>query len=76
MRAERIALAVIAIAGSNVQAVRRENRHGQHGCQRFDHYTQSKALSANSYVYSAADWGLSSAAGCITRRSMSFGLCP
>jgi hypothetical protein len=60
MRAGRVALAVIAIAVSSSgpsEARGYAHRHGHYGCHLYDDYTRSNALSVNSYIYPAANWG-------------------
>ena len=60
MRAGRVALAVIAIAALTSgpsEARAYAHRHGHYGCHLYDDYTHSSALSADSYIYPAANWG-------------------
>ena len=60
MRAGRVALAVIAIAALTSgpsEARAYAHRHGHYGCHLYDDYTHSNALSADSYIYPAANWG-------------------
>jgi hypothetical protein len=60
MRAGRIALAVLAIAASAsgpLEARTYAHRHGHYGCHLYDDYTRSNALSSNSFIYPAANWG-------------------
>jgi hypothetical protein len=60
MKAVQIALAVIAIAAlapKPSEARAYAHRHGHHGCPLDDDYMHSNALSANSYIYPAANWG-------------------
>jgi hypothetical protein len=60
MKAGQIALAVIAVAALTPkpsEARTYAHRHGHYGCYLYDDYTHSNALSANSYIYPAANWG-------------------
>jgi hypothetical protein len=59
MKAGRVALAVIAIAAvtTGQAEARIHHRHGHYGCQLYDDYTRSNALSGLSYIYPAANWG-------------------
>jgi hypothetical protein len=62
MRAGRVALAVIAIAIAALTSGPSEarvyaHRHSHYGCHLYDDYTHSNALSVNSYIYPAANWG-------------------
>jgi hypothetical protein len=60
MKAGQIALAVIAVAAlapKPSEARTYAHRHGHYGCYLYDDYAHSSALSANSYIYPAANWG-------------------
>jgi hypothetical protein len=60
MRAGRVALAAIAIAiltSGPSEARSYVHRHSHYGCHLYDDYTRSNALSVNSYIYPAANWG-------------------
>jgi hypothetical protein len=60
MRAGHVALAIIAIVVSTSgpsEARRYAHRHSLYGCHQYDDYTHSNALSVNSYIYPAANWG-------------------
>jgi hypothetical protein len=59
MQAGPVALAVIAIVAvtSGQAEARSHHRHSYYACHSYDDYTHSNALSADSYIYPAANWG-------------------
>lgn len=60
MKAGPIALAVITLAALTSEpseARTYAHRHGHYSCHLYDDYSHSNTLSANSYIYPAANWG-------------------
>ena len=59
MRPGLVAFAVIAVAAavSGPAEARTHHRHGHYRCHLYDDYTHSNALSPQSYIYPAANWG-------------------